>query len=150
MEPQPPFPFTRESTIRVDAQGGFWHDGQRVTHPKLAEAFARWIDVDDESGRYVVRNSVNWVYITVDDAPLVVRAVAEDEGRLVLALSDGTREPLRADTLRVDADDVPYCDVRAGRLSARFAPQAAFALFERLGPAVAGLRRVARGAGAKR
>jgi hypothetical protein len=137
--------FTRESTIRVDAQGTFWHDGQRVTHPGLAEAFARWLDIDDETGRYVVKNAVNWVFVTVEDAPLIVRSV-DDE--LVLALSDGSREPLDRATLRVDADDVPYCDVRGGRLPARFAPQAAFALFERIG--AEGLRRVPRGAGAKR
>jgi hypothetical protein len=149
-DPQPPFPFTRESTIRIDPQGAFWHDGQRVQHPGLAEAFARWLDVDHDTGRYIVRNSINWVYVTVDDAPLVVRGVADEGGQLVISVSDGTREPLRADTLRVDDDDVPYCDVRDGRLPARFTPQAAFALFERLGSGVSSLRRVARGEGGKR
>jgi hypothetical protein len=144
-EPTPVF--TRESTIRIDAQGGFWHDGQRVAHPGLAEAFARWLDVDAETGRYIVKNAINWVYVTVDDAPLVVRGVDAD---LVLSLSDGTREPLARESLRLDADDVPYCDVRGGKLPARFLPQAAFALLERLGPEAAQVRRVARGAGAGR
>src|SRR5262249_37130104 len=146
----PPFPFTRESTIRIDAQGVFWHDGQRVQHPGLAEAFARWLDVDAETGRYIVKNSINWVYVTVDHAPRVVRGVADENGSLVVALSDGTRETLRADTLRVDDDDIPYCNVRDGRLPARFAPQAAFALFEKLGSGVSALRRVGRGEGARR
>jgi hypothetical protein len=149
-EAQAPFTFTRESTIRIDAQGGFWHDGERVVHPGLAEAFARWLDVDPETGRYVVKNSINWVFVTVDDAPLVARSVAEEGGRLVITLSDGTREPLAQETLRLDGDDVPYCDVRGGRLPARFTPQAAFALLELLGPAVHGIRRVPRGAGAAR
>jgi hypothetical protein len=132
----PPLPpgFTRESTIRIDAQGGIWHDGQPVTHPGLAEAFARWLDVDDESGRYIVRNKINWVYVAVDDAPLVVRSVAVEGGALVLALSDGTREPLAVASLRLGADEVPYCDVRGGRMPARFLPRAAFTLFEALGP----------------
>ena len=149
---EPPLPpgFTRESSIRIDKQGGIWHDGQPVTHPGLAEAFARWLDVDPDTGRYVVKNSINWVFVTVDDAPLVVRSVTEDDGGLLLALSDGTREPLAQDTLRLDGDDVPYCDVRAGRLPARFTPRAAFALLELLGPAVHSLRRVPRGAGAVR
>jgi hypothetical protein len=148
----PPLPpgFTRESTIRIDRQGGIWHDGQPVTHPGLAQAFARWLELDVESGRYLVRNRVNWVYVAVEDAPLVVRSVTAEAGGLTLALSDGTREPLARATLRLDADDVPYCDVRDGALPARFLPGAAYALLEALGPAADGLPRVGRGEGARR
>jgi uncharacterized protein len=158
MSDAPPFPFSRETTIRIDAQGVFWHDGQQVTHPGLATSFARWLDVDPDTGRYVLRNSINWAFITVEDAPLVVRSAAVDAtGALALSLSDGTTEPLRPETLRLDPDDVPYCDVRGGRLPARFLPQAAFALLERLrfegDDAFLGdvpVRRVARGEGARR
>jgi uncharacterized protein len=148
---EPPLPpgFTRESTIRVDSRGGFWHDGQPVTHPGLAEAFARWLDVDPESGRYVVKNAVNWVYVTVEDTPLVVRSLSVSDDGLWLGLSDGTREPLQRETLRLDADDVPYCNVRGGALPARFLPNAAFSLLEALGSEVANVRRVSAGAGAK-
>lgn len=139
--------FTRESSIRIDRDGVFWHDGQRVTHTGLAEGFAKWLDVDPDTGRYIIRNSINWVYVTVDDAPLVVRAVGAD---LVLTLSDGTREALDRRTLRIDDADVPYCDVRQGRLPARFLPQAAFALLDSLGPVAESIRRVAHGAGAAR
>jgi uncharacterized protein len=144
----PPFKLSRETTIRVDAQGGFWHDGQRVTHPGLARSFAQWIDIDPESGRYILRNSVNWAFITVDDAPLVVRAVGHEGDDIVLSLSDGTQEPLRTDTVRVEPGDVPYCDVRGGKLPARFLPQAAFTLLELLGDVP--LRHVAKGEGARR
>lgn len=149
----PPLPpgFTRESTIRVDRQGGIWHDGQPVTHPGLAEAFARWLELDPESGRYIVKNSVNWVYVNVEDTPIVVRSVAAgDSGRLWLALSDGTREELSRDTLRLDGEDVPYCDVRGGTLPAKFLPRAAFSLLEGIGlDAAAQLPRVRAGAGAR-
>lgn len=153
-ETAPPFPLTRETTIRVDPQGVFWHDGQQVTHPGLARAFASWVDVDPESGRYVLRNSINWAFITVEDAPLVVRAVGPG---LALALSDGTTEPLDPTTLRLEPDDVPYCTVRRGTLPARFLPGAAFALLDQLRfdgeSAYVGdveVRRVARGEGGKR
>ncbi len=135
----PPLPpgFTRESTIRIDAQGGIWHDGQPVTHPGLAEAFARWLERDDETGRYIIRNKINWVYVAVDDAPLGVRSASVEDGAIVLALSDGTREPLDRATLRLGKDDVPYCAVRGGKLPAKFLPRAAFALVEALGPEAA-------------
>ena len=147
----PPLPpgFTRESTIRIDRQGGIWHDGQPVTHPGLAEAFARWLDVDADSGRYIVRNRVNWVYVAVDDAPLVVRSAAVDGERTWLSLSDGTREELDRRTLRLDEDDVPYCDVRGGILPARFLPAAAYTLLDALGVHAGEVRRVPRGSGAR-
>lgn len=149
---EPPLPpgFTRESSIRIDKQGGIWHDGQPVTHSGLAEAFARWLDVDAASGRYIVRNRINWVYVTVDDAPLVVRSAEALGDRIWLMLSDGTREELDRGTLRVDEDDVPYCDVRGGTLPARFLPAAAFTVLEALGAEAGQLRRVPRGAGARR
>jgi hypothetical protein len=67
----------------------------------------------------------------VDDAPLVVQTVGfSPRGEIVLHLSDGTSEPLDPATLRIDADDVPYCDVKQRTLPARFARAAAFALLE--------------------
>src|SRR5687767_4482592 len=122
-EAQPPWPFTRETTIRLDRDGVFWHDGQRVEHPGLARAFASWLDIDPDSGRYILRNSIHWVYITVEDAPFQVRALDGDD----LLLSDGTREPLDRSTLEYRGD-IPYCRVKNGRFPARFSRGAAFAL----------------------
>lgn len=144
-----PFPgATRETTIRVDAQGQFWHDGQPVTHPGLARSFAQWVDVDPESGRYILKNDVNWAFITVDDAPLVARAATVSGDAVLLSLSDGTSEPLDPATLRVEPGDVPYCDVRGGKLPAKLLPGAAFVVLEWLGDREP--RRVARGEGARR
>ncbi len=128
-ESPPPWPFSRETTIRLDRDGVFWHDGQRVEHPGLAQAFASWIDVDPETGRYVLRNSINWAYITVEDAPFQVRALDGWDA----ILSDGTRERLDPASLRLDANDVPYCTVK-GRFPARFSRAAAVALLERARP----------------
>jgi len=148
-EPQPPpFPFTRETTIRIDEHGAFHHDGQPVSHPGLARAFASWLDVDPESGRYILKNSINWAFVTVDDAPLVARAARAEGDDLVLELSDGSSEKLDVASLRVEPGDVPYCDVRGGKLPAKLLPGAAFALFEWLGDREA--PRVARGEGARR
>jgi uncharacterized protein len=126
MADQPPWPFSRETTIVLDREGVFWHDGQRVDHPGLAQAFASWIDVDPDTGRYILRNSINWAYITVEDAPFQVRAL---DGWDVV-LSDGTREPLDVQSLRLGENDVPYCTVK-GRFPARFSRGAMVTLLER-------------------
>jgi hypothetical protein len=149
---------SRESKIRIDREGRFWHEGERIEHQGLATAFARWVQWDEEHRRYMLRNAMDWCWVTVDDAPLVVWAahVAPD-GAVTLTLSDGTKEPLALDTLRIDPEDVPYCDVRGGTIEAKFLPAAAFALLEhaepdgdrwvlRLGGERVLLRRVERGA----
>jgi hypothetical protein len=127
----PPFPFSRETDIRIDVDGRFWHEGTPVTHERLARALASWIDVEPESGRYILKNELQWCYIRVDDAPLVVRSAAPAGDSLELSLSDGTRERLDPGSLRLRGD-VPYCRVRGGRLPARFSPQAAFVLLEQV------------------
>jgi hypothetical protein len=146
-----PFGWSRETTIRIDRDGHFWHEGQKFEHDGLAKAFASWLDVDPESGRYILRNSIHWVFVAADDAPLVVTEARPDGDGLVLALTDGTSEPLAPETLRIDGDDVPYADVRAGKLPARFSRRAAFVLGEwLLGNPEIVPRRVPRGEGAAR
>ena len=121
--------YSRETTIRIDRDGRFWHDGQPVEHRGLQSAFSGWIDVDPESGRYILRNKIHWVFVEADDAPLVVQRV-QPGAPPTLELSDGSSEPLAATTLRIDGDEVPYCDVRGGKLPARFSHSAAFTLGE--------------------
>ncbi len=133
--PPPPPGLTAESSIRIDGDGRFWHDGQLVEHPGLAAAFASWLAVEPATGRYVLRNAVNWCYVTVERTPFVVRAVTEHAGGgLELTLSDGTREPLDTATLRLGDDDVPECRVKDSRFPARFSRTAAYALLEHARP----------------
>jgi len=130
-EPPPPaFRFSRESQIRIDADGRFWHGGEPVKHPGLARALARWVGLDAQTGRYVLRNGLDWCFVTVDDAPLVVRSVRALDDGFELELSDEARERLDPATLRIDARGAPYCTVRSGTLPASFSRSAAFALLE--------------------
>lgn len=55
--------------------------------------------------------------IEVEGTPFFVREFDACDG--AIRLSDGTREPLRADTLRCDADGALCCAVK-GRFAARF------------------------------
>jgi Protein of unknown function (DUF1285) len=128
----PPFRFSRESRIRIDADGHLWHDGERVEHPRLARALASWVDFDDEAQRYVLRNSLDWCWITVDLAPLTVRNVRFSGDDPEVELSDDSREALRLDTVRATLDGEVWAYVRGGTLLARFDRSAAFALLDRV------------------
>ncbi len=84
---------SRESTIRLDAEGRFLHDGAPVLHPKLAAAMHGWISRHPDDGRYILTNGYDWTYFTVDDAPYFVRALRLEGDGVTLLLSDDTEEP---------------------------------------------------------
>lgn len=129
----PPFTFTRESRIRIDADGHVWHEGERIENQKLAEALASWVQWDGAASRWILRNALDWCYVTVDGTPLTARSarVRDEEGALQLDLSDGTRELVRWDLVRVDPEGAVFAYVRGGTLLARFSRAAAFALLDR-------------------
>lgn len=122
----------RQSGLRLDAEGRWWHREQPVEHPRLAEALHRWLD-RLEDGRYVVRlDARRYAYVEVDDAPYLVRTVTAASGdRVTLHLSDGSEEELAYHTLRVGEDNVLYCQVKGGRMPARFSRPAYYLLAQR-------------------
>ena len=105
---------SRESTIRLDADGRFWHSGAVVEHPKLAQAMHGWISRHPDDGRYILTNGYDWTYFAVDDAPYFVRAVRVEPDRVVLALSDGTEEAWDPARTRVGENDALYTQVKRG------------------------------------
>ncbi len=105
---------SRESTIRLDAEGRFWHDGRRVDHAGLAAAFHSWIGRHPDDGRYILSNGYDWTYFTVDDAPYFVRSLRVEPDRVVLVLSDGTEEAWVPEETRSGADGALYARVKAG------------------------------------
>jgi hypothetical protein len=124
---------SRESSIRLDAEGRFWHDGRPVEHDGLAAALRRWISRHPDDGRFILTNGYDWTYFTVDDAPYQVQAVRPEPGRVVLVLSDGTEEPWEPETTRVagggqGGGDGLYASVKAsaagGPFEARFSRHA--------------------------
>ncbi|MDX2011018.1 MAG: DUF1285 domain-containing protein [Myxococcaceae bacterium] len=124
---------TREdSGIRLDRAFRWWHDGERIDHPKIIEAFNRGVRVD-EAGRVTLHFGNDWCVIEVEDAPYQVVAVDEAEGgRLSVRLSDRTAEVLDPLSLRVDDDGVVSVKVKNGLARARFGRDAQFQLGERL------------------
>jgi hypothetical protein len=103
---------SRESTLRLDAHGRFWHDGALVEHAGLLAALHGWIDRHPDDGRYILTNGYDWTYFTVDDAPYFVRAVRIEPQRIVLALSDATEEDWDPSASRVGPDGALYATVK--------------------------------------
>ena len=65
----PPPGRSRESTIVLDAEGRFFHEGAPVTHRGMARAFASWVARHPDDGRYILSNGYDWSYFRVEDAP---------------------------------------------------------------------------------
>ena len=111
---------TRESAIRRDTLGRWFHEGELIEHPLIARAFDRWVSRADD-GRYCLRNEVDWAYVVIEGPPLFVRSVRiEGPGKVFLILSDEQVQELDANTLRQDKDGALYCDARRGTMTARF------------------------------
>jgi uncharacterized protein len=92
---------SRESTLRIDGEGRFFHDDAIVEHPKLAAALHTWIAKHPDDGRWILTNGYDWTYFTVDDVPFFVRSLRKnEENEAVMTLSDGTEEVLEPETLR--------------------------------------------------
>ncbi|KYF69142.1 hypothetical protein BE11_46405 [Sorangium cellulosum] len=117
----PPPGTSRESSIRLDREGRFWHDGARVDHPALERGLRSWIARHPDDGRPILTNGYDWCYFQVEAAPLFVDALRiDDGGGVTLVLFDGTEEPLDPATLSVGDDGVVYARARGGALEARF------------------------------
>jgi len=122
----------RQSGIRRDGEGRFWHEGAEVTHHGLRAAFWRWLDRNPD-GRWVLRlDDKRFVYLDVDDVPYVVRSARWDGERAMLRLSDDSDEELAYDSLHLRAGGQPYCRVKGGRFEARVSTLAWNTLAERI------------------
>lgn len=107
---------SRESTIRLDGEGRFFHDDALVEHPKLRDALHTWIARHPDDGRYILTNGYDWTYFIVEDVPYFVRSVraaADDPRDAILVLSDFTEEPLDPATVRANERGELYLKVKA-------------------------------------
>lgn len=129
--------FSRETTIRRDARGRWFSDGDLITHAKLAHAFDTWVDVA-EDGRFCLKNSIHWVYVDLIGAPIFVRSLRVNARGIPLLLSDDREEELRLETLRADGHGLLYCTVRDGKMCAQFDTHAACQLSDLLEETEAG------------
>lgn len=121
----PPPGASRESTLVLDREGRFFHDGVRVEHPALEKALRSWIALHPDDGRPILTNGYDWCYFRPEATPLFVDAVViHEDGAATLRLFDGSEEALTAESLSIDEDGVVCARVRAGRMEARFSRHA--------------------------
>jgi hypothetical protein len=121
---------SRESTIRLDAEGYFWHDGVKVDHPRLAAALHSWITRHPDNSRFILTNGYDWTYFKVDATPFFVTSVKSSGldvepgagGAIVLTLSDQTELCLEADAVFVDREGALVASIshKNQRFLARF------------------------------
>ncbi len=112
------------SGLSIDLEGRLLHRGEPITHARTLEVLWRSLRRAPD-GRYLVSVGRESGYVRLEDAPYAVRGV--DLGRATIALSDGTEEALRPETLSVDRDGVLHCVVK-GDHRARFSRAAQVAL----------------------
>jgi hypothetical protein len=121
----PPPGASRESTIVLDREGRFWHDGERVDRPALEQALRSWIARHPDDGRLILTNGYDWCYFRAEGAPFAVDALrVEPDGGVTLRLFDGTEEALDPTTLSLGDDGAVYAVVKQGRFEARFSRHA--------------------------
>jgi len=122
-------------SLRRDAS--FWHEGVEVTHVRLRAQFLRSVEWSEADGAFLVRLRHFRGWLDVEDTPWFVVAYDAPSGEI--ELTDGTREPLRVETLRADDDDVLRCAVKDGRWDARFTHRGQALLLDALEDGAQGL-----------
>ena len=116
----PPPGASRESSIRLDREGRFFHDGHLVEKKSLADAMHRWLAIHPDDGRFILTNGYDWCYLEVEDTPAFVTGVrGEPPLAPTLVLADGTDEALDPSALFVDAEGACFARVKGGRMFAR-------------------------------
>ncbi len=108
-------------TFRIDAEGAWFHDGERITHERSWKLFSALLDVD-ENGRVFLSDGKVRIDVNTDDAPLVVTALRLTKDGLRLRFHDDTHFVIDPGTIRFKGR-VPYCLARKG-LEARFSTAA--------------------------
>ena len=116
----PPEGTSRESTLRLDRDGRFWHDGELVERPRLSRALHAWVGRHPDDGRPILSNGYDWCYLAVDDTLRFVASLRELDGSLWASLLDGRSMPVVPSSLQVDEEGVCFVLLRDDPDLARF------------------------------
>ena len=125
-KPDAPLPSEwRLPRLRVDVDGDWLDDDVAITHAGILANLRSLLKRDVQG--YFIQTRVR-IPVEVEDVPFVVSRI-ERRGEILHAfLNDGTEADVDPASLRVGADDVPYCAVKGGAFEARLSRAAAFQL----------------------
>ncbi|HIE07480.1 MAG TPA: DUF1285 domain-containing protein [Desulfarculaceae bacterium] len=127
-----------QSEILINAQGEWWHEGNRIVHPEVLKLFKSSLVVDPESGEFFIDYKGKRAPVKVTKTPYFIRdAVVEKSAsgnllKVVLEVDDGSRETLEPETLALDGEGVLQVKIKAGRFAARCLAAAHFRIAELL------------------
>ena len=110
-------PFCGDIDMRIAGDGTWFYAGTPIRRPALVTLFAGILRKDPE--RFVLVTPVECVGITVEDAPFIGVAMAEDAGALVIGTNVGDEVRVGDDHRLRFAEDAaggvkPYVHVRGG------------------------------------
>jgi len=136
-DPRGPRPSRECSTgIFVDAEGDWYHDGNRILRENIIALFLESLSVSP-SGKYQIQCNQERYELEAADTPFVVsrvdRELSADSGEEEILLRFrhlSAVEPLDPSTLRVGRENILYCTVRNGRFPARFSRPAYYQIAE--------------------
>jgi hypothetical protein len=111
----------RNSGLAVDREGRVHHEGEVMSHARVADTFAHGLDLDDR-GEAIVRIGSQWAYVLCDRTPFVVMRVHPGDGVLRATLNTGEVLELPAATLelRLEGDHDLFVRIHDRRHEARF------------------------------
>jgi len=120
--------------FRIDREGAWHHEGVEVTHPGVLRNLFANLRAEGES--YYLQTGPWRIPVQVDDTPFVVVSIGTGTGPHTIDahLSDGSEEPLDAESLVLDQRGTPYCRVKGGRFPARLSVAAWLQLAEKIEP----------------
>lgn len=120
----------------VVERSGVWRVGSKIIRGRVLEHFLRNLEFDPLLERYLIRyrleKEFDARYIHHNSPPFRVRRVVIGEERLALELNDGSAQPLKPDTLRMDQAEQLYCAVKAPGLPALFEERARWEILSRV------------------
>jgi hypothetical protein len=123
--------------IYIDKDGRWFHREAEMVHHEIIGHFYRHMEMDAD-GRIIINWRGERCYVEVEDTPFIVKRVSKiepDQGTsesFELYLSDGEREELSPESLRLGEKGVLYCSVREGTFPARFSRPAYYQLAEHI------------------
>lgn len=121
---------SRESTLRLRADGRFEHEGELVAHQGMQHAFERWVSIHPGNGRFVLANAQDWAYLRVDDTPLFVESILAGAPLPTATLSNGETLLLGALYQRDDGAILVRAHLGHTEVWAKFSRHAMFQLGE--------------------